>query len=57
MELKMFVLIKEGICSKYELDNCYTLTDFLKLYSLWKMSKDIEAAKYREMETERERRG
>jgi len=44
-------LIKAGICSKRELsDGTYTLDDFLKLYALYSMDRDIERIQAQEME-------
>jgi len=40
----MYILIENGIASKFELDNCYTLDQALKLYALWRMSQDIQIA-------------
>jgi len=41
----MYTLIKAGIVSKIELEEYYTLDEFLKLYALWQMQKDMEAYK------------
>lgn len=46
----MYVLIKAQLASKFELDNCYTLDEALKLYALFKMDKDIERGKAEEAE-------
>ena len=35
-------MIKAGIASKEELENCYTLDEALKLYALFRMDQDIE---------------
>ena len=45
----MYTLIGMKLASKYELENCYTLDEALKLYALWRMTQDIEAAKADEM--------
>lgn len=50
----MFTLIKAQIASKYELDNCYTLDDALKLYALYKMDTDIEMCKAYELNERRD---
>lgn len=34
-------MIKAGIASKEELENCYTLDEALKLYALFRMDQDI----------------
>ena len=39
----MYTLIGMKLASKYELENCYTLDEALKLYALWRMAQDIEA--------------
>ena len=46
----MYILIRQGMASKFELDNCYTLEQALKLYALWKMGQDIESAQVAEMQ-------
>ena len=38
------------LASKYDLENVYTLDEALKLYALWRMTQDIEAAKAKEMQ-------
>ena len=45
----MYLLIKAGLASKTELESVYTLDEALKLYSLYKMEKDIERAQPEEM--------
>jgi hypothetical protein len=44
LELRMYILISMRIASKSELENAYTLDEALKLYALWRMAQDIEAA-------------
>lgn len=46
----MYILIKEGLASMYELKNVYTLGEALKLYALFKMDSDIQRGKSKEME-------
>lgn len=50
----MYVLIKARLASKMELETCYTLEEALKLYALYQMEIDIEAAKSEEMKREHE---
>ena len=38
------MLIKAQLASKSELEDAYTLDEALKLYALWRMTQDIEAA-------------
>ena len=45
----MYTLIRMKLASMEELKTCYTLDEALKLYSLWQMSQDIEAARADEM--------
>jgi len=45
----MYILIGMKIASKFELEEYYTLDEALKLYALWRMTQDIEAAKAEEM--------
>ena len=40
----MYILISMKLASKSELEESYTLDEALKLYALWRMSQDIEAA-------------
>ena len=54
--MRMYVLIKARLASKYELDNCYTLDEALKLYALYRMEQDIQAAESEEMRQQAERR-
>lgn len=42
------MLIKAGLASMWELKNCYTLSEALKLYALWEMEQDITAAQMEE---------
>ena len=42
IELRLYCMIKAGIASKEELENCYTLDEALKLYALFRMDQDIE---------------
>ena len=43
LELRCYTLIKSGLCTKTELsDGTYTLDEFLKLYALYAMDRDIE---------------
>jgi len=39
----MYLLIGAKVTTKHELDEHYDLDEFLKLYHLWRMTKDIEA--------------
>jgi len=52
----MYVLIGMKLASKSELEDAYTLDEALKLYALWRMSQDIEAAHADEMKTKVKRR-
>lgn len=45
----MYILIKDKVASKYELENWYTLSEALKLYALVEMDKDIERCQSEEM--------
>jgi len=45
----MYTLIGMKLASKQELETCYTLDEALKLYALWRMTQDIEAAKAKEL--------
>jgi hypothetical protein len=38
----MYVLIKAGLASKWELETCYTLDEALKLYALYLRDIDIQ---------------
>ena len=45
----MWILVGMKLATKTELETVYTLDDALKLYALWQMQQDIEAAKADEM--------
>lgn len=45
----MYILIKNRLASKYELENVYTLDEALKLYALYQMDEDIKLAQHEEM--------
>ena len=49
LELRMYMLIKNRLASKTELETVYTLDEALKLYALMKMEQDIESAQAEEM--------
>lgn len=49
LEARMYMLIKARLCTMYELKNVYTLDEALKLYALWRMEQDVEAAQAREL--------
>ena len=57
--MKMYTIIGAKLASMKELKTCYTLDEALKLYSLWRMTQDIEAAKADEMKekTRRPKKG
>ena len=40
----MYILIKNRLASKLELETVYTLDEALKLYALLQMDQDIQAA-------------
>ena len=40
----MYILIGMKLASKSELEESYDLDEALKLYALWRMTQDIEAA-------------
>lgn len=46
----MYILIKTKIASMWELKNCYSLDEALKLYALYEMEKDIELGRAKELE-------
>lgn len=48
----MYILIKAGLASMYELKNVYTLDEALKLYALYRMELDIEKGRADEMKKE-----
>ncbi len=41
----MYVLIKARVASMWELKNCYTLDEALKLHALYRMEQDVEAGR------------
>ena len=45
----MYTLIGMKLTTMEELKTCVTLDEALKMYSLWRMTQDIEAAKAKEM--------
>ena len=45
----MYMLIKSGFVSMYELKNVYTLSEALKLYALWRCDMDIQSAQMAEI--------
>ena len=45
----MYTLIGMKLASMEELKTCYTLDEALKIYALWRMTQDIEAAKAEEI--------
>lgn len=49
LELRMYILIKAKLASKFELEEYYTLDEALKLYALYEMDLDIEKAHNQEM--------
>jgi len=51
----MYQLVNAGRVSITEIKEVITLDEFLKLYALWRMEKDIEAAKAKELEEEAKR--
>lgn len=48
----MYILIKNRLASKYELETVYTLDEALKLFALLRMDQDIESAKAHEMKNQ-----
>lgn len=46
----MYILIKAGLASMFELKNVYTLDEALKLYALYEMQVDIENWRMSEIE-------
>ena len=54
--MRMYVLIKERLASKAELENAYTLDEALKLYALHQMDKDIERAQAENLKNEAKRK-
>lgn len=51
----MYMLINAGKASKYELDNCYTLDEALKLYAIFAMGNDMERGQAEELKAESNR--
>ena len=49
LEMRMYVLIKARLATKYELETVYTLDEALKLYALHQMDVDIERGQAEEM--------
>lgn len=45
----MYTLIKARLSSKFELETVYSLDEALKLYALYEMDCDIEAARAEEL--------
>jgi len=45
----MYILIGVKVASKFELEEYYDLDEALKLYALWRMTQDIDAAKADEL--------
>ncbi len=45
----MYQMIHAQIVSMYELQNCYSLDDALKLYAIFKMNIDIQSCKNKEL--------
>ena len=43
--MKLYTLVGVRLVSIRELKTCVTLDEALKMYSLWRMTQDIEAAK------------
>lgn len=54
LELRAYTLIKASVCSKQELEEYYTLDEFLKLYALYSMDRDCERGMAAEMEERRD---
>ena len=44
----MYSLVRAKVATRMELEEYYDLNDSLKLYSLWRMKLDIEAAQAEE---------
>ena len=49
LELRMYILIKAGLASKWELETCYSLDEALKLYALYIRDLDIQRIQAEEM--------
>lgn len=54
--MKLYVLINNKRASMFEMKNVYTLDEALKLYALFDMEQDIEAAHAEELRVEASRR-
>ena len=54
LELRMYILIKAKITSKFELEEYYTLDEALKLYALYQMDLDIQRGKDEDLRERRE---
>jgi len=52
----MYTLIKAKLASMWELKNCYTLDEALKLYALYRMDNDIESCRNEELKERRDNR-
>ncbi len=52
----MYVLIKNRLASKWELETVYTLDEALKLYALHQMEQDIEKGMAEELNAKAENR-
>lgn len=48
----MYILIKNRLASKFELETVYTLDEALKLFALLRMDQDIENAKTYELKNQ-----
>lgn len=48
----MYILIKNRLATKSELESVYTLDEALKLYALLRMDQDIQAAQAEELRRE-----
>jgi hypothetical protein len=53
----MYILIGMKLASKSELEEAYTLDEALKLYALWRMSQDIEAAQADDLKNKINKKG
>lgn len=47
--MRMYLLIKARLASMWELENCYSLEEALKLYALYKMDNDVERQRTEEL--------
>ncbi len=52
----MYILIKNRLASKLELETVYTLDEALKLFALLRMDQDIENAKAYELKSQNRER-